>query len=122
LPEWLVCLIGGIGPIWSDGKRGRVTLECLGAHQDDGIWMPPKLMNEYPHIVVDPKDRHPFEHGRNCFTEWVKHRGLISWEVTWERELTVNHWGADPNGYHRGNQSGLLAGDRMCEPPYYPAT
>lgn len=85
------------------------------------FWMPPQLMNEYPKIVRDPAGRHPFEHGKDCFTEWLKKRGLASWEVTWNSEFIVRNWGSDPNGFHRGNQSGLLAGDRMCEPPYYSA-
>jgi hypothetical protein len=83
------------------------------------FWVPPHLMNEYPNRVIAATDRHPFEHGKNCFTEWLRKNGLASWEVTWNRELLVDAWGSDPNGFHRGNQSSLLAGDRMCEAPYY---
>lgn len=83
------------------------------------FWMPPKLMNEYPKRVVTAADRHPFEHGSNCLTEWLRKSGVRSWEVTWKKELLANAWGSDPNGFHRGNQQSLLACDRMCEPPYY---
>lgn len=86
------------------------------------FWMPPELMNGYPKRVVSAADRHPFEHGRDCFTEWLRKSGVPSLEVTWNKILFVNNWGSDPNGFHRGNQRSLLALDRMCEPPYYTTT
>ena len=123
-PGWLIRMASvynkhGLAQYGAMGSGAELHANVWAHIRTTGFWMPPKLMNEYPKRVVTPADRHPFEHGRDCFTEWVKQRGLLSWEVTWQKELLVNNWGADPNGFHRGNQGSLLAGDRMCEPPYY---
>jgi hypothetical protein len=123
-PGWLIRMASsysrhGAAQYGAMGSGAELGANVWAHIRTTAFWMPPHLMNEYPKRVVSPADRHPFEHGRDCFTEWIKKRGLLSWEVTWQRELLVREWGSDPNGFHRGNQSSLLAGDRMCEPPYY---
>ena len=123
-PGWLIRMASvydkyGLAQYGAMGSGAEASVNVFAHIRTTAFWMPPQLMNAYPKRVIHPEDRHPFEHGKDCLTEWVKSRGLSSFEVTWEKELTVNSWGADPNGYHRGNQSSLLAGDRMCEHPYY---
>lgn len=124
-PGWLVRMTSaykkhGVAQYGAMGSGAELRARVWAHIRTTAFWMPPQLMNEYPKIVVNPADRHPFEHGIDCLTEWIKRQGMVSWEVTWQRELPVKDWGSDPNGFHRGNQSSLLAGDRMCEPPYYP--
>lgn len=101
------------------GNRGVQNLGVWPHIRTTAFWMRPDLLNNYPQIVTRPEQRHPFEHGQNCLTSWVRGQGKIVWVVTWTNELTMANWDDDPNGFHRGNQMALLAGDHMCEPPYY---
>lgn len=126
-PSWLARMESvykkyGIAQYGAMGSGAEPSYNVWPHIRTTAFWMPPQLMNEYPKRVISASDRHPFEHGNNCLTEWLRKRGVLSWEVTWCKELLVNDWGSDPNGFHRGNQSSLLAGDRMCEPPYYSFT
>lgn len=102
------------------GNKGNLQVSVWPHLRTTAFWMDPKLLNAYPSKVTRADQRHPFEHGKDCFTNWVTNQGLRSWVVTWPNELLWKDWDSDPNGYSRGNQSNLLAGDRMCEPPYYP--
>lgn len=102
------------------GNRGDIPVRVWPHIRTTAFWMPPDLMNKYPTRVTQPGQRHPFEHGPNCFSEWLRKRGVQSWVVTWGKELLWRDWDSDINGYNRGNQSSLLAGDHLCEPPYYP--
>jgi hypothetical protein len=123
-PGWLVRMMTaqqkhGKAQYGAMGNRGAPQVKVAPHLRTTGFWCPPALMNAYPHRVLSPGDRHPFEHGPACFTTWLSQQRIKSWEITWTRDLLWEEWGADPNGYHRGDQSSLLAADRMCEPPYY---
>lgn len=102
------------------GNRGNQQVGVWPHIRTTAFWMDPKLMNAYPIKVNQPAQRHPFEHGKDCFTEWVSKIGLKSWVITWYNDLLWAGWDSDPNGFHKGNQSALLAGDHICERPYYP--
>jgi hypothetical protein len=82
-----------------------------------GFWCPPGLLNRYPHRVTKPEQRYPFEHGDNCFTQWVSRQGIPVLVVTWSGEFGVTQ--TVPNGYHNGDQSELLLGDRLSQPPFH---
>lgn len=84
-----------------------------------GFWMRPGLLNEYPHKVTIPQQRYPFEHGPQCLTNYVWSRGLKAFVVTPFGEFEYPNWDSIPNGYHRGDQSALLVGDRVSDPPYH---
>ena len=101
------------------GNRGNLNVKVWPHIRTTAFWMSPDLMNSYPKIVTKNEERHPFEHGQGCLTDWVAKCGLKSWVVNWNTELLREQWDSDPNGYNRGNQKSLLAGDHMCEPPYY---
>ena len=123
-PGWLVRMSSafkthGIAQYGAMGSGAEPRYNVWPHIRTTAFWMPPNLMNEYPTRVVSAADRHPFEHGRNCLTEWLRKRSIPSLEVTWNKIMGVGNWGSDPNGFHRGNQSSLVALDRMCEPPYY---
>lgn len=124
-PGWLLRMAAAFqlhGPALygAMGNRGDIPVRVWPHIRTTAFWMEPSLMNQYPHKVQRPEERHPFEHGPHCFTNWVTKQGLKSWVVTWNRELLWADWDSDPNGFQRGNQSSILAGDHICEPPYYP--
>lgn len=84
-----------------------------------GFWMPPDLLNAYPHPVTSATEsRYEFEHGKKGLTGWVMARGLKAWVVTWEGEYEWRKWDGIPNGFQRGDQSALLVGDRLTGPEY----
>lgn len=85
-----------------------------------GFWCAPIFMNMYPFRVKSPEQRYPFEHGQACFTTWMKTQGHRAFMVTWDQESEWPAWDSVPNGFHRGDQSGIIAGDRLTAPPFYP--
>lgn len=105
------------------GTMGNRGAPHIGVHphiRTTSFWIPPALFNQYPHRVTDPSHRYPFEHGPDCLTSWVSRQGLVPYVVSWSGIYRWELWDAFPNGYHRGNQSDMLAGDRNSEPPFYP--
>jgi hypothetical protein len=124
-PGWLTRMaasysIHGPGQYGAMGNRGDIPVKVWPHIRTTAFWMHPSLMCGYPQRITRPEQRHPFEHGPNCFTGWVTSQGLKSWVITWNRDLLWADWDSDPTGYQRGDQSGLLAKDHLCEPPYYP--
>ena len=103
------CLCGAMGSL---GVRPHI--------RTTGFWLNPAVMNEYPHRVTVPEQRYPFEHGPECLTSWALARGLQVLMVTWIGEYSWPQWDTIPNGFHRGDQSALLFGDRISDPPFHP--
>lgn len=101
------------------GNKGDARYRVWPHIRTTAFWMAPKLFNAYPKIVKRPGERHAFEHGPENLTGWVTRNKLKAWVITWTGEYEWEHWDDDPNGYQRGNCSGLLAGDHLCEQPYY---
>lgn len=104
------------------GNQGDPAVNVKPHIRTTGFWMSPKLMNEYPHRIIQAAHRYEFEHGKSCLTGWVTARGLKALVVTWDGEYEWPNWDSIPNGFHRGNQSALLCRDHISEPPYYPDT
>lgn len=115
----------------SYAKHGQTLYGVMGHTGDPGVgvyphirttgfWIPPVLFNQYPIRVTLARQRYPFEHGRECLTNWVFSIGLTPWVVTWDGEYTKRDWGTIPDGYRHGNESGLLCGDRLNLPPFWP--
>ena len=113
--------------------RGRAIYGCMGNRGDakvnvqphirtTGFWMPPDLMNNYPLRCTENSQRYGIEHGPECLTTWVTRQGLKAWVVTWNGDYLWAQSDEIENGFHRGNQSALLVGDRLTEPPYYPVS
>jgi hypothetical protein len=102
------------------GNRGDGGFNVFPHIRTTGFWLDPKLLNAYPMAVTQASERYQFEHGRNCLTQWVGRQGLRSFVVSWHGEYLSNYWDAFANGFHRGDQSELLVGDRLSEPPFYP--
>ena len=101
------------------GNMGDKKVNVYPHIRTTGFWTSPKLMNEYPIKSISTPQRYEFEHGKNCLGEFVKRKGLRTWVVTWTGEYEWAQWDSIPNGFHRGNQSALLMGDHISEPPYY---
>lgn len=85
-----------------------------------GFFLSTGLLNNYPHLITRTDQRYNFEHSQASLTSWVKSQGLIPWLVYWDRELKERNWDDGPDGYHQGQQSNLLCGDRMTRPPFHP--
>lgn len=101
------------------GNQGDARVNVKPHIRTTGFWMPPSLFNKYPVTVAKPEQRFPFEHGENCLTSWVYAQGLKVFVVTWKGEYEWPNWDSIENGFHRGDQSALLAGDRISREPYY---
>lgn len=101
-------------------NRGDLPVKVWPHIRTTAFWMDPRLLRAYPRVVTRTEERYPFEHGPQCFTRWVEQQRLKSWVVTWGKELLWADWDSDPAGFHRGDQSALLAGDHICEPPHFP--
>jgi hypothetical protein len=102
------------------GNRGNVAAGVWPHIRTTAFWMSPSLMNSCPVRVTNNAQRHPFEHGPDCFTGWVQKNGLKAWVVTANGEYEWKDWDA-PEGFHNGTQSALLAGDHICERPHFPS-
>jgi hypothetical protein len=84
-----------------------------------GFWLPPELLNAYPHKTDSSREsRYRFEHGPDCLTEWVGQQNLCAWMVTWSNEHLFPDWNVK-NGYHNGDQSEVIIGDRLTTSAHY---
>lgn len=104
----------------SMGHRGDIGHNVYPHIRTTGWWINPALLNAYPFHVLKPEVRYEFEHGKTCLSEWIRTNGLQRLVVTFNAEYEWKDWDLTGNGYHQGDQSGLLSGDRLTEPPYYP--
>lgn len=110
----------GEGIYGTMANTGDMRFDVYPHIRTTAFWMPPSLMNAYPEKVRTDDRRYPFEHGPQCITQWCVRRGLKAMIVTWQHEYEYTNWGAIVNGFHNGDQSAMLFGDRLSEPPYYP--
>jgi hypothetical protein len=76
--------------------------------------------NRYPTQITRNEQRYAFEHGSDCLTSWMLRQAKPVLVVTWGGEFSVQICDGAPNGFHNGDQSNLLVGDRLSCPPYYP--
>ena len=121
---WLVRMVQafmkhGPGAYGCHGNRGDKNGRVSPHLRTTGWWTTPALMNRYPHRITKNEQRYAFEHGPNCFFNWVKSQKLPVLVVSWTAEHKWEDWDSFPNGYHRGDQSALLCGDRLTTSPYY---
>lgn len=84
-----------------------------------GYWLNPMMMNMYPIRVDHPALRYEFEHGKRNITEWFRQHGRRALMVTWNHACDWPLWNRIPNGFHTGNQSELITGDKISAPPFY---
>jgi hypothetical protein len=102
------------------GSSGNQGIGDVHPHiRTTGFWCRPGLLLEYCPDIISNERRYEFEHGRTCFSNWVKMRGKIPYVVTWQGEYPLHACDAAPGGYHNGTQHNLLMGDRLTQPPYH---
>jgi len=121
---WLMRMVNaamkyGEGLYGAMGNAGNLRFKVYPHIRTTGFWIKPSLLNRYPHRITRADQRYEFEHGQTCLAEWLRRSGFPSWVVTTTGEFQKQYWNSVPNGYHSGNQSALLCGDRLTEPPYY---
>lgn len=106
----------------STGNQGDLRVNVHPHVRTTGFWCNPALLASYPHSIKTHGgggQRYEFEHGVSCFTNFVRSQGLTPWIVGWDTMRPITECDSIPNGYHQGDQSNLLIGDRLCSPPYY---
>lgn len=124
-PGWLARMAeayrlrGNLALFGATANCGDIPRQVWPHIRSTGFWMDPAVLNRYPIKIVTPQQRYPFEHGPQCLTQWMKNQGMRAWMVTWQGEFEWPIWDKVHNGFHRGDQSGLLVGDRLTEPPFY---
>lgn len=124
-PGWLARMVDawqahGDTLYGTTANRGHAAVGVYPHIRTTGFWISSSLFNQYPYRVTTPQGRYPFEHGPECLTSWIKARRLIPWLVAWDGEYQEHGWDSVPNGYHKGDQSNLITGDRLTMPPYHP--
>lgn len=103
------------------GNRGETSPRKVYPHvRTTGFWLSSALMNQHPMRVTSADQRYAWEHGPDGLTSWVYRKRLKVFVVGWSGEYEWANWDHIPNGFHRGNQSDMLCGDRLTEPGYYP--
>lgn len=110
----------GDGIYGAMGNTGNLTCSVYPHIRTTGFWMPPRLMNAYPERVRTNDRRYPAEHGPDCLTQWCLNQGYKAKVVTWDHECEICEAPSIPNGFHNGDQSQLIFGDRLTEPPFFP--
>lgn len=80
----------------------------------------PHVINDYPVEVNSREDTYRFESfgfSKDVpnFTQWVRQKGLVTLQVTWDGVYDLPQWRHAPNIFRRGDQSNLIVKDRHCE-------
>src|SRR5260221_5060464 len=106
----------------STGNQGDLRFNVHAHVRTTGFWCSPQLFAQYPHLVTTQGgggERYAMEHGENCLTNWIRQQGKVAWIAAWDGLWPVQNCDSIPNGYHKGDQSNLVVGDRLTMPPYY---
>jgi len=125
-PNWLAMMAlayvqNGDGLYGVMGHRGNMACRVHPHIRTTGFWCSASLMNNYPHRITRADQRYGFEHGPECLTNWVKSQRLGVWVVDARGKVYDEpHWDEVPGGMHKGNQDGLMCGDRHTCPPFHP--
>jgi len=106
----------------STGNQGDSRVGVYPHVRTTGFWCSPSLLAKYPFLVTQGGgggQRYAAEHGPNCVCNWLASQGKTSWVVGATDALPVTQCDSLANGFHHGNQEGVLVGDRLTCPPYY---
>jgi GT2 family glycosyltransferase len=107
----------------STGNQGNLPFGVHPHVRTTAFWCSPELMAKYPFKVTTTGgggERYEMEHGTSCLTNWIISQNKQPWIVGWDCAWPVQKCDSMPNGFHQGNQSNVLVGDRLTCPPYYP--
>lgn len=106
----------------STGNQGDIGFGVYPHVRTTGFWCSPTLMRQYPVKVTQGGaggQRYEMEHGSNCMTNWIIRAGKKALIVGWNSVHEVSDCNSMINGFHNGDQSNVLVGDRLTAPPYY---
>lgn len=102
------------------GNQGAQHAHVKPHIRTTGFWLSPSLMNSYPILVTRPEQRYEYEHGVSGLTSWLISQGKQPWVVSvYSGDYVLQACDSIPEGYHNGNQTNLLFGDRLTCSPYY---
>lgn len=104
------------------GHQGNLAVNVHPHVRTTGFWCHPSLLAQYPYLVTQKGgggQRYDMEHGHDCLSNWVRRAGLIPWIVGWDSALPLMECDSMPNGYHQGDQSNVLIGDRLTQAPFH---
>lgn len=106
------------------GSLGNIAFGVYPHVRTTGFWCHPSLMAQYPIKVTQAGTgggRYNFEHGENCFTNWIIIQGMQPYIVGWDCVWPLHDSGQMPGGMHNGTQYNLLCGDRLTTIPFHHA-
>lgn len=121
-PGWLKRILEASmqhGPalLGSMGNQGDARVRVWPHVRTTGFAVSPVFMNRYPMRVTRPEQRHPFEHGPNNFTSFVKSQRGQTLIVGWQGTFPLEHCDAMPGGFASRDQYNLLFRDRIADIP-----
>lgn len=128
-PEWMIKMIDayyqfGDTLYGAMGNTGDKKVNVYPHIRTTGFWCSPVLINKYPHKVTEHggggsgSKRYFFEHGNDSLTMWARRQGFQPQIICSHGAFPMPHCNG-PETLHKGNQLGLLMGDRLTRPPYY---
>lgn len=123
LRAWKVYTEYGYALYGSTGHQGHLQGNIHPHVRTTGFWCHPSLLKEYPFLVTQHGaggQRYAMEHGSNCLSNWALWQDIPRYIVGWDCVIPLEYCDTIPNGYHHGDQSNVLMGDKMTAPPYYP--
>lgn len=123
-PGWLTQLVWafqqkGDTLYGSTGNQGDMRFGVYPHIRTTGWAATPSLVNKHPLRVTNNAQRYPYEHGPEGITTWVLNQNKMAWVVAWDGLYPVLSCDMCPNGFHQGDQSNVLIGDRLTASPYY---
>jgi len=123
LRAWEVYEQHGFALYGSTGHQGQMQNNIHPHVRTTGFWCHPSLLKQYPFLVTQHGaggQRYAMEHGKNCISNWCRWHEIPRLIVGWDCVYPLEECDSMPNGYHHGDQSNVLMGDKMTAPPYYP--
>ena len=91
-PGWLDLIVRayeGNGPALYGAYAFREPTNHI---RTTNFWMPPQILQSYPHHISDSQ-RYMFEHGgEHSFTSHTNNMGFPCYQLTWNGVFAVQHW------------------------------
>lgn len=111
----------GDGLYGSTGNQGDARFNVWPHIRTTGFLCSPHTINAHPQRVtgMGEHQRYAWEHSEHGLTSWCLQQNKRVYVVSWENVWPVQTCDQIPNGYHQGDQSNVLIGDRLTSPPYY---
>ncbi len=107
-PGWLSKIIQAFSN-YGPGMYGMLSSFVVRPHlQTTAFCITPNLLAKYPRRVMSKADRYYFEHGENCFANWLKFQRFPVKLVTFDGIYDEPMWRIPKNILWKGDQSNCL--------------